>query len=406
MILPGRDRKLLIAAATLILVHVLRILVQKLRHAVLDNETELHPFLRTFIKSCSMTVFLVKLAADASWTRIFPENGTSGWTANAAAVAYSSLNQDEDSGATPDEDEDHVFEQSDWVPIRHDGSDDGSDRSTTGSLGSEVDVTTVPVAKKRSKVRFSKFSEVRTMDSSDANAAFFARLSYQASLKAEADAAKAENRLPPLQTTRMALKLSFIYFTAHFMELNVISESSELAGPVIAGVACLTSLVVLVILFNHMVDSDRLRPSQAIVCIMSLASAALTTMCLTSLESVAPMDRLAAIRSHAIQIILSGTLHAAFVLCLRREVGEADRMDIMLFTGMTLYLITLSDMPDSRFFPPLLTGLMAFFQVTLSWPGFFFVDVRQSSSDSWLNVSVVLLGDIMFTSMIELLWIW
>ena len=51
---------------------------------------------------------------------------------------------------------------------------------------------------------------------------------------------------------------------------------------------------------------------------------------------------------------------------------------------------------------------MGFFQVTLAWPGFFFLesDLKQSPGDSWSSAGIALLGDIVFTSLIELLWIW
>ena len=320
------DHRLLIGASLIVLVHVLRILLQKLQNAVLDSGTVLHPFLRTFIKSCSMTVFLLKLAADAPWTLLFPAH-----VGNGAAVVYSSLSQDEEEGG---EGEERVFDQSDWVPVRHEGSDEGSDRSSGGSL-EEIDKQT-PTAKKRSKVRFSKFSEVRTMTSSDADAALFARLSYQASLKAEAEAAKAANRLKPFQMTRLALKLSFIHFSAHFLQVKVVSEAAQPAETMIFGLACVVSLFFLLMVSNPAAESDQLTTSQVIACVLSLVSMALATISLSSSKSLAPIERLEPIRSHAIEAILSAALHAAFVLCLRREVVETDRLDIPLFMGMSL----------------------------------------------------------------------
>lgn len=256
-------------------------------------------------------------------------------------MAYSSLNQDEEEGGGGGED--RLFDQSDWVPVRHEGSDEGSDRSSAGSL-EDMDKH-APTAKKRSKVRFSKFSEVRTMTSSDADAAMFARLSYQASLKAEAEAAKAANRLRPFQTTRLALKLSFIHFSAHFLQLRIVSETTESADIMIFGLACVISLLCLLISPSQAAESDQITMSQIIACLLSLVSMALAAISLSSSKSLAPIERLEPIRSHAIEAILSAALHAAFVLCLRREVVETDRLDIPLFLGLSLsprYLIALS----------------------------------------------------------------
>lgn len=77
-----------------------------------------------------------------------------------------------------------------FVPINYD---------TAGS-GNESDDS----AHQRS-VRFSKLAEVRHLAEHEAAEAFYARLSYQASLQAEQLAFRLANRLSPSQTAHLAI---------------------------------------------------------------------------------------------------------------------------------------------------------------------------------------------------------
>jgi len=85
------------------------------------------------------------------------------------------------------------------------------------------------------------------------------------------------------------------------------------------------------------------------------------------------------------RLISSAICDAIFVVSLRRQVMDVDRLDI-----------------------PSFMGLLGFFQVLLTWPGFFFIssDLKSTLSNSLPDLITILLSDILFMAVFDCLSIW
>ena len=368
-----RDHRLLIGAVLFLLIHVWRILILRIQQAVLVSEDQAvvlsgRPFLRCFLKSCSLTVFLLKLAADAPWNqrnyaashassggKFCPLISSNGNAAEKAAVAYSVLTQEEeedgDEGSRQEDrqsatTERDYFDHSSWEPIRHEGSsDEGSDLSSTEAVRSSGDRMTRRQAasplssKKRSKVRFSRFSEVRTLTASEADAALFARLSYEASVQAQVDAAKAAFLMKPGRTVRLALQLSFLHFSASFLQTKVTSDTGlPYVDCIIVAAACLACFVAGLLCWERGSSADQqdsLTPQHAISLLLLLLSLLLTTISVSRFQSFSSLTQLHPLDSFLTEAAVSAILQTAFVLWLRRSVPDPDRLDISLFLGLS-----------------------------------------------------------------------
>ena len=353
------DRRIFVGTVVFVFVNIVIVLFAKIEDAVLDGQPPLHPFIRTFLKSCSLMIFLLKLAADFSWTDIYGyatrRSGDSSCESNPNSVfSYSALNQTEnDDEDADDELEDdgfdeveHFSQDASWIPTSKSGevSDSGSDRSANGSIDG-IDFNTRSLRsgqtiqtsspKKRNKVRFSKYSEVRTLSSQEAQEALFSRLSYQASIRAEAEAVKMANRMKPFQTALLAVKLSIFYFAFHFCKESVLFTTELDFTPIILGVSCVSCLIytsIQVSLYGHRVNSstDTLRWSILLTVMSSVMSLCLICLHISSLPS---FSRLQYLHMECIQIFIAGLSLLMFVVVLRKEVSDVDLLDIPLFLG-------------------------------------------------------------------------
>lgn len=348
-------------------INIVIVLFNKIEDVVLDGQPPLHPFIRCFLKSISLMIFLLKLAADVSLNDVYGyASGSRDSTYESTPsnpFSYSVLNQSDqndneaDDEAEEDDDDDdgfdeveHFAQDASWIPTAKpaDFSDSGSDRSASGSIeGLDFQTKTLrshsrqqtPSPKKRNKVRFSKMSEVRTLSSLEAQEALFSRLSYQASIRAETEAIRLANRIKPWNTTLLALKLcSFSFAFQFFRELLVFTTDLDFS-PFIIGLSCMSCLV-MVFVFTYTrgslhsarpnASTDTLRFSILLSVISALMSLALSCLHATSFPTLHSFQ---SYHLEFVQMLVSAISFLMFVVLLRREVPDVDLLDIPLFLG-------------------------------------------------------------------------
>jgi hypothetical protein len=328
----------------------------KISDAVLDGQPTLHPFIRCFLKSLSLLVFLLKVASDFSWSDFYCYTkravDSSYESKRNQGFSYSVLSQSDNNEEDDDQENDdgfdeveHFSQDQSWVPTSKPGecSDSGSDRSLNGSLDgidfSQRITRQSPSPKKRNKVRFSRFSEVRQLSSEEAQEATFSRLSYQASIRAEAEAIRLANRIKPWQTAILAVKLSIFSFTFQFLT-ELLTFTTELDfSPYILGLSCLCCLSMVFVFSSTRVSlnkssknasTDTLGWSILLTVISAVISISFVSLSLTSLPS---LEHFQYLHSEFVQMLVSSVSFVIFVVLIRREVSDVDLLDIPLFLG-------------------------------------------------------------------------
>ena len=356
------DRRIFIGTGIFVFVNIVVVLFNKIEHAVLEGQPSLHPFIRCFLKSLSLLVFLFKVASNFSWTEVYGYiTGTTSDSFESSskasqAFSYSFLSQSDNNEEEDDDQEnddgfdevEHFNQDQSWVPTTKPGefSDSGSDRSTNGSLDgldynsqSQRVTRANPSPKKRNKVRFSRLSEVRQLSSEEAQEATFSRLSYQASIRAEAEAIRLANRIKPWPTAILALKLSIFSFAFQFFKELLTFTTHLDFSPYILAVSCLFCLSMVFVftstrgsLYGPAINAstDTLRWSILMSVISALMSICIISLSLTSSPS---LEHLQYLHTEFIQMLVSAVSFLIFVLLLRKEVSDVDLLDIPLFLG-------------------------------------------------------------------------
>lgn len=330
-------------------------------------------------------------------------------------------------------------EPASWIPIN------GTDESDRDDLTDEGDGLHLPQPeidmkyirkelRKKRKIKFNNLTEVRMLSPTEAEDALLSRLSYQASEAIKVKALKAANRLKISSVAWLSLKLSIIWFLSHFFYSSVISRNSVEANQFSAFIYASSVIFVTftVALFiqptivtqftgqvtrtSYSIEADRLNFCK----LLAIAFALLSVVFITSSAAYPPVvntsdateSQLGSgsgsgsgsgpssnnvkstfLHQDFIQSLVSAISHSIFIVILRREVGDAERLDI-----------------------PLFLGLLGLFQVLTLWPGFFYISssvdaspfpATPSSTDRiFSDIATLYLSDVIFMGLLEFLWIW
>lgn len=292
------------------------------------------PFLKMYVRSSVFVVFLVAQVFKIPWRSLF-EGFQKHQHQNDAA--YSILTQNEEVEHDDREDDettltadDHFLTESNWVPINGScrGSNSGSSdlSSNEGDQSDSVQVNN----KKKSKVRFNRVTEVRQLSPAEADEAFVARLSYQATKKMQTDAEKNAMKISPIRTIKLSFKLSFAWFFAnYFQELALMYQSTYF-------LIFVTGLTVALSLLFKLADESRHGASlsnEPRVSIVHLSSVLLTLAGLVFVSTIVPKIELTYAQPGLFWAILSALLQSLFIIILRNEVDHDERLDIPFFLG-------------------------------------------------------------------------
>lgn len=416
-----------------------------------------HSFTRTYIRASSFLVFLLKLLTDVSWSdfNIATNSVKKLHHYDPTSFYYSVLSQGDqesscDSNLTEVTDldeyslsEDPVSshfsnEPASWVPLNDSTVrepdagfvDDESERlSKSQSSSSDLQFIGGDSCRHRA-VKFNNFVEVRTLSSFEAEEALLSRLSYQASEAMKVKAIKEANRLHFSSILWLSCKLSIVWFTSNFFYSTVISRNvnveSEFSAFIYSTSMIFATLTIALFVKRKVViqitgqliktsyntEADRITFYKLISVILALLSL-VTVLAVTSpptpsstAVSVGPEEYTShqsnftpwssLVQIDFIQSLISAASHCVFIIVLRREVGDVERLDI-----------------------PLFLGLLGLFQVTTLWPGFFYISSSSDASSQALttvaaspservlsDVATLFFGDLIFMALLEFLWIW
>jgi len=225
-------------------------------------------------------------------------------------------------------------------------------------------------------VRFQKWTEVRILNETYAEAAVLARMSYQASLRMQALFKQAASRLTLGQVLKVSFIFSLLWFMAHLASAEALADPQMPLVQILFSSSGLFTLILAAIFpsSNH----DKFTLSKLVAVLFSIGGSVL--VCFPLLES---MDQFP-LRS--LWAIAAAFLVSTYVVYFQRQAENEDRLNI-----------------------PLFLGFVGLFSMMLMWPGFFIARELNAeaivwpSKREWVHLSVNLIA---CTFVSEVLWLW
>jgi len=226
-------------------------------------------------------------------------------------------------------------------------------------------------------VRFKKWTEVRILNETYAEAAVLARMSYQASLRMQALFKRAASRLTLGQVLKVSFIFSLLWFMAHLASAEALVDPTMPLVQVLFSSSGLFTLILAAIYPSSNLDKFTL--SKLVAVLFSIGGSVL--VCLPLLESMPSPFPLRSLWAIAGAFFLS-----TYVVYFQRQAENEDRLNI-----------------------PLFLGFVGLFSMLLMWPGFFIA--RELNAEAvvwptrreWVHLSVNLIG---CTFVSEVLWLW
>ncbi len=331
------------------------------------------PFFSTYVKTSLFTIYFIGFIVWKSWrTQCFLlidslkshkndihllSNGTNSSTcctssSNSSSTSmYSVLDTNSDdinddsiiddrNTSINDSNNDYETVLSDpiWVPIKF-NNDNNSCLNSEKSSGTESDTSDrtnfinhkfKSSANNQKSVRFSKLTEVRQLSESQAEEALLARLSYQATIRAQESAFSNSrtnaNKLTIIETAKLSLIFCTFWFAGNLSYQLGLKYSEAGLVNVLSSTSSLFTIILSSILPSKS-TTDKFSLTKLIAVVISIGSVAIISTAESRFENISyiPIGGLWA---------LSGAFfYAAYIVMLRHKVDNEDSIDIPMFFG-------------------------------------------------------------------------
>lgn len=348
----NKSRRLLLGLFILLTVDIIWVLSSELTKYMYEEATFQKPFFSTYIKTSMLTVYLLGLFCYPPWRDYFNKQ-----------PSYTQLETELEEDIIHPEDEPSLGPPT-YVPIKW------PEKKDKGS-GTESDDSSL-----QKVVKFCKLAEVRHMSDAEANDAFWARLSYQASVRAGRLATRNASRLSVEQVAKIALYFCLLWFLANY------TFQAALAYAEASLVALLSSSSSVFTLFLASIfpssPSDKFTLSKFIAVIISIIGMSLVTISGSKLELKLPIG--------AILSLISAFFYASYLVFLKRMVENEEKIEV-----------------------PMFFGFVGLFNFILLWPIFFILHYLKLEQFEWPNRNqwlFLLINGLIGTVVSEALWLW
>ena len=232
----------------------------------------------------------------------------------------------------------------------------------------------VPAAR---RVRFKNVAQVVEMHPADALYANLARLSYNASLRAQAALRRAASRLSIKEVVQLALLFCVPWFLGNFCYQEALSETEVAVVNVLSSSSCLFTLILPAIFPSE--ESDRFTLSKLFAVCFSITGVVLVSYSDLDLEA-------GSVPAGAIWTLVGAFFYAVYIVLLRRRVNHEDNMD-----------------------SPMFFGFVGLFNALLLWPGLLvlhFTSKETSEVPTSQQLQFLILNGLLGTVLSEILWLW
>lgn len=248
---------------------------------------------------------------------------------------------------------------------------------SSGTEESDVDGNTSRRSTSR-RVRFKRLAEVVEMNPAEAMAANLARLSYNASLRAQAALQRAAQRLSISSVAKLALFFSFPWFMGNFSYQMALAETEASVVNVLSSSSSLITLLMSAVFPSD--SSDKLTLSKLCGVAFSICGVALVSYSDLRIEGDGNVPR------GALWGLSGAFCYSVYIVLLKRKVNHEDNMDI-----------------------PMFFGFVGLFTCVLLWPGILLCHILGNEKfeiPSSKQLEFLLLNGIIGTVLSEILWLW
>ena len=208
-------------------------------------------------------------------------------------------------------------------------------RSEGGQAGTGTDSEAEPSSR---RVRFARVAEVRSMSAKEALHANLSRLSYAASMRAQAALERAQNRLTVLQTAKLALTFSLLWFIGNYSYQAALADTEAGVVNVLSASSCLFTLLLSAVFPST--PLDRISLTKLVSVIFTMSGVVLVSYSDLKLEEGIPVG--------ALWTLAGALCYSSYIVFLRRKIDHEDKLDV-----------------------PMFFGFVGFFSFILLWPVFF-----------------------------------
>lgn len=348
----NKPRKLILGLFLLLLVDVIWVCSSELTKYIYQKESFEKPFFSTYVKTSMFTLYLLGLCFYPPWKDYI--NKTPKYTQLETEVEEEPVQTEDNGSLSPPT----------YVPLKW-------GEKPEKCSGSESDDASLHKA-----VKFCKLAEVRHMSETNASDAFWARLSYHASIKAGHLAKRAANRLSIEQVAKIAFTFCLLWFVANytFQAALVYTEASSVA--LLSSSSSIFTLLLAAIFPSSVADKFTL--SKFIAVIFSIFGLVMVSLSNSRFEINLSLG--------IILSLVSAFFYASYLVFLRRLVDNDDKMEI-----------------------PIFFGFVGLFNFLLLWPTFFLLHYCKWESFEWPNKhqwTCLIINGLIGTVLSEALWLW
>ena len=218
-------------------------------------------------------------------------------------------------------------------------------------------------------------AEVRSMSAKEAIHANLARLSYAASMRAQAALERAQNRLTVTETAKLAGTFSVLWFMGNYSYQAALADTETGIVNVLSASSCLFTLILSAVFPST--SMDRISLTKMVAVIFTIAGVVLVSFSDIKLQDGIPLGSL---------WTLAGALfYSSYIVFLRRKIDHEDKLDVPMFFGFV--------------------GLFTFL---LLWPMFIILHYTNHERFELPNKSqtiAMMINGIIGTVLSELLWL-
>merc|ERR1740129_1352532 len=169
------------------------------------------------------------------------------------------------------------------------------------------------------RVRFNRVAEVRSMSAKEAIHANLARLSYAASMRAQAALERAQNRLTVAETAWLALTFSLLWFAGNYSYQAALSHTEAGVVNVLSASSCLFTLILAAIFPS----TYRISLTKLVAVLFTISGVLLVSYSDLKLEDGLPLGSL--------WTVAGALFYSSYIVFLRRKIDHEDKLDVPMF---------------------------------------------------------------------------
>ena len=392
----ARAQRLVIGLLTLLLTDIIWVASSELTEYIFKTQKYNKPFFSTYLKTSLFMLYLPGFLVHRPWREQCLEAvqlrriGGARTGGEYRAVTESDTGEEEEAlsdtgdsdiggeGGTGLHSRNNAVARSlsepTFQPIRSEGTDSEAD---TGNIlqkeGNPSVLMIVLLGNKR--VRFNRVAEVRSMSAKEAIHANLARLSYAASMRAQAALERAQNRLTVGETAWLALTFSLLWFAGNYSYQAALAHTEAGVVNVLSASSCLFTLILSAIFPSGAMDSLSLTKMLGVLSTMS--GVVLVSYSDLKMEDGFPIG--------ALWTLAGSLFYSSYIVFLRRKIDHEDKLDVPMFFGFV--------------------GVFSFLSL---WPLFFifhFTNHERFEMPNKPQLVALLLNGVIGTVLSELLWL-